>query len=107
MNKQDEVQSPMRGRAFFLSIFLCICPSLAHAQSVTNGGIDLSGFSTSYYSLPFIDFDQAAEKHIVIDKEPGQYLGHPTTVLMEDGQTDVCCVSQRARKRRDCHEAEQ
>lgn len=77
----------MRGRTLLLLILLCVFPLLASAQSVTNGGIDISGFSTSYYSLPFIDFDEATEKHVVIDKEPGLYLGHPTTVLLEDGQT--------------------
>jgi len=27
---------------------------------------------------------------IIVDREPGQYLGHPTTVLLEDGQTLLC-----------------
>jgi len=24
---------------------------------------------------------------VIVDREPGQYLGHPTTVLLEDGKT--------------------
>lgn len=42
------------------------------------------------YSIPLIDL--AGEKHrqILVDREPGQYLGHPTTVLLEDGKTIVC-----------------
>lgn len=42
------------------------------------------------YSVPLIDL--AAEKHrqAIVDKEPGQYLGHPTTVLLEDGRTILC-----------------
>ena len=28
--------------------------------------------------------------HVVVDREQGQYLGHPTTVLLEDGQTILC-----------------
>ena len=35
--------------------------------------------------IPFIDFAQDFSRHIVIDREPDQYLGHPTTVLLEDG----------------------
>ncbi len=59
----------------------------AHAQSIPNGGVDLAGFSTEYYSLPFIDFDRDTQRQVVIDREAGQYLGHPTTVLLEDGKT--------------------
>ncbi|MEA1949827.1 MAG: sialidase family protein [Planctomycetota bacterium] len=41
------------------------------------------------YSIPIIDL--AAQKHrqVLVDKEPGQYLGHPTTVLLEDGKTMI------------------
>jgi len=36
--------------------------------------------------------DLAGQKHrqVVVDREPGQYLGHPTTVLLEDGKTMYC-----------------
>jgi hypothetical protein len=27
---------------------------------------------------------------VIVDREPGQYLGHPTTVLLEDGRTMLC-----------------
>ena len=39
-----------------------------------------------------IVIDLAAERHrqVVVDREPGQYLGHPTTVLLEDGKTILC-----------------
>ena len=30
---------------------------------------------------------RVAPRQIVVDREPGQYLGHPTTVLLEDGRT--------------------
>jgi len=31
-----------------------------------------------------------AVEHVVVDREPGQYLGHPTTCLLEDGETILC-----------------
>jgi hypothetical protein len=36
--------------------------------------------------------DLAAQEHrqVVVDREAGQYLGHPTTVLLEDGRTLIC-----------------
>lgn len=32
----------------------------------------------------------SAATHVIVDREPGQYLGHPTTVLLEDGKTILC-----------------
>jgi len=42
------------------------------------------------FTLPIIDLDDRPEFHVVVDCEPGQYLGHPTTVLLEDGKTILC-----------------
>ena len=38
-------------------------------------------------SIPFIDFAHDVSRHVVVDREADQYLGHPTTVLLEDGRT--------------------
>ena len=32
----------------------------------------------------------AAPRQVIVDREPGQYLGHPTTVLLKDGKTILC-----------------
>jgi len=42
------------------------------------------------FGVPMVDLDQASGVHTVVDVEPGQYLGHPTTVLLEDGKTILC-----------------
>jgi len=34
-----------------------------------------------------IDLNDHKELQVIVDKEPGQYLGHPTTCLLEDGKT--------------------
>lgn len=39
------------------------------------------------YSIPTLDLNGWADHQVVVDREPGQYLGHPTTVLLEDGKT--------------------
>lgn len=39
------------------------------------------------YTLPVIDLAGETARQVVVDREPGQYLGHPTTVLLEDGKT--------------------
>jgi hypothetical protein len=41
------------------------------------------------YSIPLIDLAGETHRQIVVDKEPGQYLGHPTTVLLEDNRTMI------------------
>jgi len=70
-------------------IVLVFFSSLLQAQ-VENKGIDIEHFSKDYYSIPFVDLNEDASRQVVVDKEPGQYLGHPTTVLLEDGQTIYC-----------------
>lgn len=42
------------------------------------------------FSIPVIDLDQQRQLQVVVDREAGQYLGHPTTVLLEDGKTMLC-----------------
>jgi hypothetical protein len=40
-------------------------------------------------SIPLIDLSGDEHRQVIIDKEPGQYLGHPTTVLLEDNKTII------------------
>jgi len=46
------------------------------------------------YSVPTIDLDGERHRQVVVDREAGQYLGHPTTVLLEDGMTMLCVYPQ-------------
>ncbi len=66
-----------------LAILLCCGGAVfvAHGQRppVTRG-----------YSIPLIDLASDTQRQVVVDKEAGQYLGHPTTVLLEDGKTMLC-----------------
>lgn len=41
------------------------------------------------YSIPLIDLASHTHRQVIVDKEKGQYLGHPTTVLLEDGKTII------------------
>lgn len=42
------------------------------------------------YSIPLIDLADQKDRQVIVDREAGQYLGHPTTVLLEDGKTILC-----------------
>ena len=41
-------------------------------------------------AVKFIDLADQTHRQTIVDREAGQYLGHPTTVLLEDGQTILC-----------------
>ena len=41
-------------------------------------------------SVRLIDLAEDEARQVIVDREPGQYLGHPTTVLLEDGRTMLC-----------------
>ena len=41
------------------------------------------------YSIPVVDLALEAHRQVVVDREDGQYLGHPTTVLLEDSTTMI------------------
>jgi hypothetical protein len=39
------------------------------------------------YTIPTVDISGEQARQVIVDREAGQYLGHPTTVLLEDGKT--------------------
>jgi len=41
------------------------------------------------YTIPFIDLSKDTSRQILVDKEDGQYLGHPDSVLLDDGKTII------------------
>jgi hypothetical protein len=42
-----------------------------------------------YFSIPLIDLAHESECQVTVDRDAGQYLGHPTTVLLDDGRTMI------------------
>lgn len=46
------------------------------------------------YSIPLVDLAAQTERQTVVDREPGKYLGHPSTLLLEDGRTILCVYPQ-------------
>jgi hypothetical protein len=42
------------------------------------------------YHIPVVDISHEIQRQVIVDKQPGQYLGHPTTVLLEDHTTMIC-----------------
>ncbi len=61
----------------FLVLANCLATSIATAQHPASGP-------------RLIDLDPQQQRQMVVDRETGQYLGHPTTCLLEDGRTILC-----------------
>tara|TARA_B100000700_G_scaffold323198_1_gene426435 strand:- start:3487 stop:4614 length:1128 start_codon:yes stop_codon:yes gene_type:complete len=45
------------------------------------------GHADNFYRIPVIDLDHRKDLQVIVDKEEGVYLGHTSTVLLEDGKT--------------------
>ena len=64
----------------------------SHTLSIAVLFVALSTVATSAQDT--ISIEDLSGKHgdnqIVVDREKGQYLGHPTTCLLEDGKTILC-----------------
>ncbi|MCU0643409.1 MAG: glycoside hydrolase, partial [bacterium] len=81
----------------FIFILLClsnlmVCEKSKHRSQPIMTDQDFLNNSIALprsYSIPFIDLADQMHCQVIVDKEPGQYLGHPTTVLLEDGKTII------------------
>ncbi len=62
-----------------LSLLLCASAG-AQAQNVLPRG----------YTIPTLDLAGETHRQVIVDREAGQYLGHPTTVLLDDQETILC-----------------
>ena len=58
-------------------LFLFYLPLLACSRVTTH----------PYLRIPIVDLDRETFRQVVVDREDGQYLGHPTTALLDDGKT--------------------
>lgn len=83
-----------RSRAFWRGFgVLAICCTGAAAQQPGLDEADGTAAERTVrrgFTIPQIDLSGDEARRVVVDREAGQYLGHPTTVLMGDGRTVFC-----------------
>lgn len=85
----------MRARPTFLALPLLLLPlSPALAQTkLQKADVTLTppkNLKTKLppgYTIPIVDISAEKQRQVIVDREAGQYLGHPTTVLLEDNKT--------------------
>ena len=80
------------------SLSYVLSPGVRHTVAVVVTGCLFLYASTQFQciaaepagSIPFLDLNDQAWRQVVVDREAGQYIGHPTTLLLEDGKTILC-----------------
>lgn len=55
-------------------------------------GLLLRCAAAAPFPVPTIDLAAETQWQVIVDREAGQYLGHPTTVLLEDGKMMLIVV---------------
>jgi hypothetical protein len=81
-----EMRPTFQNSPFFF-VALRAARALAVALTVAAGPAASAAPETD---LPLVDLANETGRRAVVDREAGQYLGHPTTVLLEDGRTLLC-----------------
>jgi len=71
-------------KEFHALLFLLIVGSLASCKPINRLSEDAAQV---FFGIPQYDMDHEVERQVVVDREAGQYLGHPTTVLLDDNKT--------------------
>ncbi|MBL9090555.1 MAG: exo-alpha-sialidase [Planctomycetaceae bacterium] len=73
----------MRHRIWWIgALFVGLAPAMVAAQ-------ERPAAAAAPFSIPQFDLAARKELQVTVDREAGQYLGHPTTVLLEDGRTMI------------------
>lgn len=52
------------------------------------------GLPNSVKLYPYVDISPETGRQVIVDRQAGYYLGHPSTVLLEDGHTLLCVYPQ-------------
>ncbi len=79
------MKNTVRSNASYSAILaLCAC-SGAFCLSVAS--LTYAQEAHSRVTIPTLDLADQQHRQVVVDREAGQYLGHPTTVLLEDNKT--------------------
>jgi hypothetical protein len=82
-------------RTFIITATLCAAAGMAAAQQTALQKKDTElappkSFKSKLapgYTIPIVDISGEKDRQVIVDREAGQYLGHPTTVLLEDNKT--------------------
>ena len=78
---------PIRFASFLVCFGCCAAGFSIFAEVAIAPSSGLKTRLPPGYTIPIVDLSGDTQRQVVVDREAGQYLGHPTTVLLEDGKT--------------------
>jgi len=68
----------------------CLSILIPLENSVVGQAPQATDEKTEALKIQAIDLNDQKERQVIVDREAGQYLGHPTTCLLEDNKTILC-----------------
>ena len=74
-------------RAGILALSVCVCACAPAAEPGLPSPPYDRGAPPRGFTIPQVDLAGDSALVTLVDREPGQYLGHPTTALLGDGRT--------------------
>jgi hypothetical protein len=80
----------LRSLAILFPLLLTSAMAQTGLQKVDVALVPLKNLKTKLapgYTIPIVDISGEKERQVIVDREKGQYLGHPTTLLLEDNKT--------------------
>jgi hypothetical protein len=84
------IQDRMTQGPFFCFLSISLLMTFLFSQRILHASRQSIETAQKAIAIPLIDLAAQKGRQVIVDKEPGQYLGHPTTVLLEDQKTILC-----------------
>jgi hypothetical protein len=84
------VRSKIKQGRFFQVLSIPLLISFLFSPRIIFSTSQSNQTEQNVITIPLIDLAAQKDRQVIVDKEPGQYLGHPTTVLLEDQKTILC-----------------
>jgi len=77
----------MRKNIFVVALSLLVAWGCTPSKNKEVQQVDVSADVLNKVTIPAIDLNGESDRQVVVDREQGQYLGHVSTILLEDGKT--------------------
>jgi len=84
------IQDRMTQSRFFCFLSISLLMTFLFSQRILHASRQSIETAQKAITIPLVDLAAQKDRQVIVDKEPGQYLGHPTTVLLEDQKTILC-----------------
>lgn len=60
-------------------------------MTISDGQSESSNFKDlgAHFGIPYLDLSEDTDRQFIVDREPGIYFGHPTTVMIDEDDKEV------------------